>query len=416
MTREKVMMLLNKTTQEIDTCGENPNLRLKATAFTRKRLLDAPRILHLLLHRIYSALQLEIDEFFDILHITPVSKQVLSKARKNLNPEMIREFADMSSEELARDDFRPCYRGMPVIAIDGSDVALENTAELKREFGCSGSKRDAATALISLAYCPMNHFIFDFRIDKYTKDERDLAKDHIVRLKEVGLTGSLLLFDRWYPSAEFIAHLYESGFQFVMRVREKWNVEADSVKTQKWIQVKHNGKSYRVRVLKVMLPTGEIETLLTSLNQKQLPIQDASEIYFKRWGIEVEYDILKSKLQLENFSGKTKVSVLQDFYATIFLGNIVSACASVVDQEIAEADKGKDLKYERKANRNRIVWKLRRNFYRILMERDPIVQEILFNKLLDEMAKYPVPVVPDRHPPRKSPRKKRFFMAKKTVI
>ena len=34
----------------------------------------------------------------------------------------------------------------------------------------------------------------------------------------------------------------------------------------------------------------------------------AAELYFKHWGIESAFDLLKSKLQLENFSGKTVVS------------------------------------------------------------------------------------------------------------
>jgi IS4 transposase len=141
---------------------------------------------------------------------------------------------------------------------------------------------------------------------------------------ELNLGGGLLLFDRWYPSAEFIAFLYDSGFHFVMRVRRKFNLEADAIKTQGWIRLKHNGKEYPVRVLKVMLPTGEIETLFTSLHQKQLPIRKAGELYFQRWGVETSYDFIKSTLELENFSSKTKVSVLQDFYATMYLANIIS--------------------------------------------------------------------------------------------
>ena len=116
---------------------------------------------------------------------------------------------------------------------------------------------------------------------------------HVKRLKELDLVGSLLLFDRWYPSAEFIAFLYESGFHFVMRVRRKWNLEADSMKTQGWISVTHNDKTYPVRVLKITLSTGEVETLLTSLRQKQLPIRKAGPLYFECWKVETAYDLIR---------------------------------------------------------------------------------------------------------------------------
>jgi IS4 transposase len=100
--------------------------------------------------------------------------------------------------------------------------------------------------------------------------------------------------------------------------------------------------------LKVKLPTGETETLVTSLNQKQLPIRKAAGLYFKRWAVETSYDLLKSKLQLENFSGKTAVSVKQDFYATMYLANLASFIAADADEMIAQADADKDLKYPRK--------------------------------------------------------------------
>ena len=83
---------------------------------------------------------------------------------------------------------------------------------------------------------------------------------------------------RYYPSAEYIAFLYESGYHFVMRLRKNFNPVADAYKTQGWINPVHNGKTYPVRVLKVMLETGETETLITSLNQKQLPIRKAGDV------------------------------------------------------------------------------------------------------------------------------------------
>ncbi|MDR1873929.1 MAG: hypothetical protein LBQ90_02790 [Synergistaceae bacterium] len=43
--------------------------------------------------------------------------------------------------------------------------------------------------------------------------------------------------------AVFIAFLQDRGFHFVMRVREKWNLEADSVETQRWIKIVHIGTS-----------------------------------------------------------------------------------------------------------------------------------------------------------------------------
>ncbi len=171
-----------------------------------------------------------------------------------------------------------------------------------------------------------------------------------------------------------------------------------------------------MRVLKVILSTGEVETLLTSLKQKQLSANKAGELYFERWKVETEYDSLKSKLELENFSGKTKVSVLQDFYATIYMANLVSFAAEEADALIKKMDAGKNLKYKRKANRNRCISKLRDKFIRILLISDTKSIETMLDKLIADVAKYPVSVVPGRSPSRKTPRKKRFYQARRSVV
>ncbi len=118
---------------------------------------------------------------------------------------------------------------MRLIAIDGTDIALENSKELKEVFGCSGPKKAAATALGSLAYGPLDHAVYDCQIAPYATDERDLAKLHMARLKELGLGGSLPRLDRWYPSKQFLADTLDAGFSFVMRVRKKWNLDVDAV-------------------------------------------------------------------------------------------------------------------------------------------------------------------------------------------
>jgi hypothetical protein len=416
MLKGKVFEMDDVMNARTEVCNEHPMLKQKESAFTRNRKLGAKRLVMLLLHRVYMPLQLAIDKFFKHMECPSVSKQAVSQARALINPEFIRGYVDDVAQIAATDPTTPKYRGMTLIAIDGTDIALENTPELVREYGCSGPGKNAPTALASIAFGPLDHFIYDCRVERYDEDERELAKQHVNRLLELGMGNSLLLFDRWYPSAEFIGYLLEKGFSFVMRVRRKWNLEADAIKTQGKIAVTHGGFMHRLRVLKIRLNTGEMETLLTNLSQKQLPIREAGALYFKRWCVETGYDALKSKLQMENFSGKTKIAVEQDFYATVFLLNMASAHASIASDEIAISDVDKQLKYPRKANLNRSISKLRDCFWDMLSERDREKRQAISERLILEIARYPVSIVPNRSPIRKKPRKKRFYMARKAVI
>lgn len=413
---DKKAMTAEMTQGYLDNCKNDPSLRRKKGAFSRERKLGAKRLLMILLRRLASSLQLGVDHFYDFIEEAPVSKQALSKARMGLNPEFVRKFADGIAEIQAQDANAPSYLGMRLIAIDGTDIALENSDELKKVFGCSGPKRDAATALGSLAYGPLDHAIYDCRIAPYTTDERELAKLHMARLLELGLGGSLLLFDRWYPSAEFLAYTQNKGFFYVMRVRKKWNLQVDAVQTEGRVTLSHENQDFQVRVLKVKIPDGETESLLTNLPETLLPRENAAELYFKRWAVETAFDTLKSKLQLENFSGKTEVSVRQDFYATIYLSGFAMICAEDADKMIEEKDRDKPLKYRRKSNLNRSIDCLRTRFYRILLEDDPAVRNALLSRLCEIIAQRPESIRPGRSPARKSPRIKRFHIAKKAVL
>ena len=63
----------------------------------------------------------------------------------------------------------------------------------------------------------------------------------------------------------------------------------------------------------MILDTGEVEVLLTNLTENF----DFKHLYFLRWGVEIEYDVLKNALEIENFSGRTETAIKQDFYAHI---------------------------------------------------------------------------------------------------
>lgn len=53
-----------------------------------------------------------------------------------------------------------------------------------------------------------------------------------------------------------------------------------------------------MRLIRVDLPSGEIEILMTSLLDSQIyPAKIFKELYFLRWKIETFYDELKNKLR-----------------------------------------------------------------------------------------------------------------------
>ena len=137
----KTTAAANLSRELLHSCKEDPDLRLKKSAFTRQRKLGAERVLYMLLHRLAGPLQLELDAYCEFLEEAPVSKQAFSNARANLNPAYVRKFADALAGLHAQDSDAPTWYGMRLIAIDATDIALENSAELKRVFGDQNETR-----------------------------------------------------------------------------------------------------------------------------------------------------------------------------------------------------------------------------------------------------------------------------------
>ena len=396
--------------------------RLDSNSFTRNRRLTCGRLLMLIASGIRLPLQLATDKFFaEIGHKEDtVSKQAVSKARTNLNPDIIKElFVDTAKGFSKCSDLKLWNKKYRLCAIDGSDIALDNAHELKEYFGCSGSAKNATTGMGSIAFDPLNNVILDASLDPYTTDERTASTKHIenvLKLPTKRGIHNLFIMDRGYPSREFIVHLMNKKQKFIMRVRSKFNLDFDAVKYDENVAFTYESKIYRVRVIKVTLKTGEIETLVTNLDHKELPSEQAGTVYFERWDIETKFDSLKNKLQLGNFSGRRVVVVMQDFWATMYLANLMASVECQTDAIIATNNEDTDNKYQQTTNENRLICKFRETFITCLIEPSVTKRNLLFDTLIADIVRRPVEVKPDRIVERKIPRIMKYHDRRKSVI
>lgn len=94
-------------------------------------------------------------------------------------------------------------------------------------------------------------------------------------------------------------------------------------------------KPITLRLVRVDLPN-EVEVLVTNLMDEET--YDSSifkSLYHLRWGIEENYKRLKQWVEIENFSGKSALSVKQDFYAKILASNLTTLM-EIQAQEIVD--------------------------------------------------------------------------------
>jgi len=193
--------------------------------------------------------------------------------------------------------------------------------------------------------------------------ERALALQHLCYSK----TKDLIIYDRGYPAYDFIHQHCLNKVDFLMRVKVSFsavtkafiegNTTSEIVEIYPGKNVNISEKDYhrdtaiKVRLIRVELPSGETELLITSLiNSKLYPNKIFKQLYFKRWKVETFYDELKNKLKVEYFSGYSNQSILQDFYAALFISNVQTLIVSDLEEELNTQNQGK--KYQYKVNTN----------------------------------------------------------------
>lgn len=395
--------------------------RQKASYFSREvGKIGFVNMVVMTLNFLTKSLQTELNSFFEKVLETKekARKQAYSEGRFKLTEDAFRllykdtvELGATEAEDLGLKTFKE-YR---VYAVDGSTVLLEDTISLRRYFGVVGPGAGVAAARISVMADMLNQgYIMDAQIGKQSNGERELALHHIERLYELQQQKTIVIFDRGYASAEMFEALKDTKFLF--RVKRKFNSEIDRLPvgdyTGEFIIKK---RKFLLRVVKFRLITGEIETLVSNLSEEEATMEELKELYNMRWGVETVYHTIKSHLELENFTGTSQLIVKQDFYATMFLKNMV-ALAKMDSDEIIEKNHNPENLHKQKTNENILVGILKDRLVIALLEPRPRAQARKINNIIQEAAQYKIPVRPDRHFPRKRKNMKRFHNSGKSSL
>jgi hypothetical protein len=136
--------------------------------------------------------------------------------------------------------------------------------------------------------------------------------------------------------------MHNSNVYYVFRLRKNLNLLHDfrvSKKRSVILDLNKDTDSQAqlpVRVLRFKLSTGEYEYLLTNLVDPSFTISMLKELYSLRWSIEGKYRQMKSRFQLENFSGYSEEAIDQDFLISVFYANLVEILRSEADNRIRQ--------------------------------------------------------------------------------
>ncbi len=382
--------------------------------FTRKGKMSFTDYIFAIIRGTKSSLQASINAFLDEQYRQEelYSKQAFSKGRKRIRPEAFLELFYATIEKFYEKAETEKWRDYHLMAIDGTRLNLPCTDELRELYGEQTSQgAGQVQALVSCVYDVLNGMLADVRFAHSHSSEQAAAEDMIRNFDGQRIKKPVFIMDRGYPSAQLIQTIMQCGYKCVMRCSSTFvaNMQLSKQDNVLLHQFKKLDEPIQIRVVIIQMDNGSNEYLLTNLFEDDISIDDFYHLYHLRWGIECKYDDLKNKLQVENFTGYSANSVLQDFYASMFLVNLAGALEFDSRDEVEALHNKPENKYQYRINRNMVISELKRSVIELLVTPSFIKKHRLLRTIQKRLESCVYPVRPGRSLPREVKHKSAKF-------
>ena len=409
-----------------DFCARH---RGHARDFTRQRVLTFPVVMLLLLQKTTKSVQRHLHSFFHQLWPQPNERSVTPGAWTQARAKLLHTaFIELNQEVLlpyfyarAQIQHRRTWRDHRLLGLDGSLLRLPSHPEVFKVFGAlivanhlGPTGTTYAPARLSVLYDLLNGLGLDARLEAVAQSEVDMA---IAQLKHV-TPNDLLIWDRGFTGFVLMAQVLARGAHFLGRCSTSSFAAAQELfranragqsKVVKLVAASDQRAELKklglptqliVRFVSLRLSTGELEVLATSLLDEMLyPTNDFLEVYHWRWNHETYHQMLKGRLDLENWSGQTPEAVRQDLQAAVFVSNVESVLSQEAQETLSAADGARQ--YPAQVNRAVSYHALKERMLDLFWSERPIQQ--VLEEIQRWMQSNPVCVRPNRSPPRRAP-------------
>jgi Transposase DDE domain len=358
---------------ELGAAVVRERFRVQVTDFTRERVLTWPVVIILMLRGQKVALQTAVNKFFSAVGEVwrVVTASAYRQARQKVQPEVFVHLNTVTCEEFytqyGADNEVVLWHGQRVLGVDGSYLNLPDTEETRREFSVQTNQHmggEQVQALASVLYDLRNDIGLSAALGPKQAEKNLLFSGHLA----VTRAGDVLVCDRAYADYSVMATLRARQCHFVIRfprqsftvVNTFWTARTQECvvtlevtsKAHGYVAEHHLPTTLRVRLLKVVLPSGEVEVLGTDLLDPQTyPAAEFKVVYGWRWNHETYHDRIKNIFEIERFSGHSLQAIKQDFYGVIFLATLESILSKPAQAALTTQGKLRECRYAPQVNR-----------------------------------------------------------------
>ena len=399
--------------------------RMRPEDFTRQRQLTFPVLMLFVLQQTVKSIQRHLHDFLNDLSKGSIFELVtpgaVTHARSKLKDSAFIELNQQCVLQTVYHSERPIqrWRGHRLFGIDSSVLRLPDSDELGQKFGWKeASNQHGSTgtrfpeARLSAVYDLLNRVGLDARLEPSEVGEVRMARQQLVHLT----AGDIQINDRGFTGFLYLALILQQDNHFISRcstssflaAQQMFRLNRANQSQEVWLYAAPDQKAecrqlglplkIKVRFVSLRLPTGELEVLATSLlDEERYPTKEFLTVYHWRWGHETFYLMLKGRLALENFSGRTVEAVQQDVQAAVLLANLESVLSEPAQACLSE--QSAKATHPLQVNRSTSYHSIKHQVLDLLYRDIPVPTVI--DKLMKLFQGSPVAVRPNRKVPRR---------------
>ena len=271
------------------------------------------------------------------------------------------------------------YKGYRLMAVDGSHIHVPTNPQDTDSFvKCTESERPHNEFHLNAMFDILQKVYTDAAVQKYRTQNEDKAM-----IERASYPKAIAICDRGYESYNNMAHLQESDWKYIIRIKEPGgygiadglqlpestefdlsvNLSITRRKNKETKELLTNKNQYRYipnkvkfdylstkfkrtdpaefftlnfRIVRIEIKEDTFEMLVTNLSEEEFPKEELKKLYAMRWGIETSFRNLKYIVGMLGFHSRKSESVTQEIYASLIMHNMtqfIAICVKLPERE-----------------------------------------------------------------------------------
>jgi hypothetical protein len=273
-----------------------------------------------------------------------LARSGVTEARKRLGADpvewLFRKTGTQWGAERYADD---AWHDLQVFAVDGALLRTPDTPELRNHFGSGNTPSDRQTPFPMLRLVALmnvrSHVILDAQLSPYRRSEMRLADEFLQQIPDHSVT----LFDKGFWGAELLSSLSSAGINRHWLIPAKKGLVCEEVvrysQHDRLVRMKVSPQArkrnpalpshWEVREVSYEIQ-GKVKTVMTSLPAKTYNTETVAKLYQERWEIELGFRDIKSSMQQNAMTLRSKKIELiyQEVWGLLLAYNVIRREAS----------------------------------------------------------------------------------------